>query len=243
MSAVCLSSFTASLPGTEKGRGAFLWLRVGSQLCASASLTCSRHSGCVWKEGIERTRGPSSGLNCAALFGEPMVLPLTAGAMLPGSLSGLVKTIVRPAAVAWALGQGKAHVKRGTGNTSVPPRTGGAFPPLTQPHFPLLGIKTPRIKVGYRALWEVAYPTLASASRMYLRNCQGKDLSSTLNQFSFFQRQKGFWYREGDSRINPLATTAPGAGSLDPWPWLPFPSSRMCFPPEECAGCLQWRLA
>lgn len=189
MSAVCLSSFKASLPGTEKGGDACPWLPVGSQLCTSACLTCSRHSGRVWKEGLERRRGPASGLNCAALFGEPMVLPPTAGARWPGSLSGLVKTVVRPAAVAWALGQGRAHVKRGW-KTSVPPRTGGAFPPLTQPHFPFLGIKTPIIKVGYGALWEVAYPTLASASRMYLRNCQGKALSSTLNQFSFFQRQK-----------------------------------------------------
>lgn len=127
MSAVCLSSFKASLPGTEKGRGACPWLPVGSQLCASACLTCSRHSGRVWKEGLERRRGPASGLNCAALFGEPMVLPLTAGARLPGSLSGLVKTIVRPVAVAWALGQGKAHVKKGAGRPVYPQGQEGHF--------------------------------------------------------------------------------------------------------------------
>lgn len=94
-----------------------------------------------------------------------------------------------PAAVAWAPCQRKSKCgRRGARRLECPLRAGRAYPPSTQPGFPLLGSESPRIKCSYRALWELADPILASASRKHLRTCQGKDVLSTLTQFPIFQR-------------------------------------------------------
>lgn len=95
---------------------------------------------------------------------------------------------------------------------------------------PSSGHESPRIKCSYRALWELADPILASASRMYLRTCQGKDVLSTVTQFPIFQRQKEMLLLGVETaELTSMATTAPRANSLDPRPWLPFPSGSSMF--------------